>query len=88
MALQEIDWETAGQKAEQLYRERIRPTLTEADIGRFVVIDVVNWEYEIDDEDLAATMRLEARNSNCRTYAVRVGYTAAYSIGWHEEPKL
>ena len=74
---------------EKIYREHIRPTLTEADIGKFVHIDVNSGEYEIDDDDLAADDRLHARRPDASGYIMRVGYSAAYFMGGHyEEPKL
>ena len=75
--------------AETLYRERIRPTLTDADIGRFIIIDVNSGEYEIDDDDAQASYRLHRRLPDAFGYGIRVGYTAAYFFGgYHEEPKL
>ena len=75
--------------AEALYRERIRPTLTDADIGRFIIIDVNSGEYEIDDDDAQASRRLHLRMPGAFGYGIRVGYTAAYFFGGcHEEPNL
>ena len=75
--------------AETLYREHIRPTLTDADIGRFIIIDVNSGEYEIDDDDAQASHRLHRRLPDAFGYGIRVGYTAAYFFGgYHEEPKL
>ena len=74
---------------EKIYREKIRPTLTEADIGKFVHIDVNSGEYEIDDDDITGDKKLCARVSEPRIYGMRVGYSAAYFMGGHyEEPRL
>ena len=62
--------------------------MTKADIGRFVVIDVNSGEYEIAGKDVEATLRLRERVPDAYTYAIRVGYSAAYFFGWHEDPKL
>ena len=75
--------------AETLYRERIRPTLTDSDIGKFVIIDTNSGEYEIDRDDLAASHRLHSRLPDAFGYIMRVGYSAAYFFGgYYEEPKL
>ena len=71
-----------------IYRKQIRPLMTEADIGKYVIVDVLTGEYEIDEKDLPATRRLKRRLPGARTHAVRVGYSAAYFLGWHEEPQL
>ena len=74
---------------EKIYREKIRPTLTEADIGKFVHIDVNSGEYEIDDDDVTGDIKLSERVPGARIFGMRVGYSAAYFMGGHyEEPKL
>ena len=74
---------------EKIYREKIRPTLTEADIGKFVHIDVNTGEYEIDDDDVEGEIRLVERVPDARIHGIRIGYTAAYFFdGYYEEPKL
>ena len=74
---------------EKIYREKIRPTLTEADIGKFVHIDVNSGEYEIDDDDISGDANLCERIHDATIYGMRVGYSAAYFMGGHyEEPKL
>ena len=73
---------------EKIYQEKIRPTLNESDIGKFVHIDVNTGEYEIDDDDIQGEIILLARVPNARIHGIRIGYTAAYFFGWHEEPKL
>ena len=84
-----IDWDEAEKFAEAVYQEKIRPTLTEADIGKFVIIDVNSGDYEIDENDAAASHRLHDRLPNSRGFGMRVGYSAAYFFGgYYEEPKL
>ena len=75
---------------ETIYRERIRPTLTEADIGRFVTIDINSGDYEIDDDDdLTGGLKLRARTPGSYYYGLRVGYAAAeFFDGCSEEPNL
>ena len=74
---------------EEIYQESIRPTLSEADIGKFVHIDVNSGEYEIDDDDIQGEIRLVERVPDARIHGIRIGYTAAYFFdGYYEEPKL
>ncbi|MCY3657233.1 MAG: hypothetical protein F4X80_10165 [Chloroflexi bacterium] len=59
--------------------EKIKPRLGDLDKGTFVVIDIESGDYEIDAEDIKATMRLRERRPSAVTWAARVGYRAAYS---------
>ena len=76
-------------RGEKIYREQIRPTLTEADIGKFVTIDINSGDYEIDADDISGGLALRARTPGSCYYGLRVGYSVAESFdGCYEEPKL
>ena len=77
-----------GVAAKKIYQEKIRPLMTEDDIGKFVSIDVNSGEYEIDEDASEARKRLRQRRPDSLRFGMRVGYSAAYFFGWHEEPKL
>ena len=63
--------------------------MTEADIGKFVIIDINSGEYEIDSDDAQASYRLHKRMPESFGYCIRVGYSAAYFFGgYYEEPRL
>ena len=72
----------------QIYQDQIRPLMTEADIGKFVIVDVNSGEYEIDESAVKASKRLRQRMPDSLRFGMRVGYSAAYFFGWHEEPQL
>ncbi len=71
-----------------IYRLKIRPLMTEKDIGKYVIVDVYSGEYEMDEDSVKADHGLKARVPDACGYIMRVGYSAAYFIGWHEEPEL
>lgn len=71
-----------------IYRQKIRPLMTEKDIGRFVYVDVYSGEYEIAESMLDATHKLRKRIPETCGYMIRVGYSAPVFFGWHEEPEL
>ena len=76
-------------RGETIYRERIRPTLTDSDIGKFVIIDINSGDYEIDDDDITGDLLLTQRRPDAFCYGRRVGYTAAYFLGgYYEDPEL
>ena len=68
-------------RGQALYEENIRSRVEATERGKFVVIDVNSGDYEIDPDDAVATARLMAKRPSAITYAVRVGYPAAYRMG-------
>ena len=68
-------------RGEAIYEEHIRRLIEDSQRGSFVVIDIETGDYEVDKEDVSATLRLLARHPGAVTYAVRIGYRAAYSLG-------
>lgn len=68
-----------AEKAEQIYEEQIRPELKPEDKGKFVVIDTVSGDYELDEKDVAATSRLlERHEDGSKFFHIRVGHRTAY----------
>ena len=65
-----------------IYRDHIKELVKHTHKGKLVIIDVKSGDYEIDDDDITAVLRLRERQPNAITYAVRVGYRAVYSFGW------
>jgi hypothetical protein len=68
-------------RGEEIYRQ-IRDSVDAGNQGKFVVIDVENGDYEVDEEDVNATLRLWARRPGAITYGIRIGYPAAYTLGF------
>ena len=50
-------------QGKKIYREKIRPLMTESDIGKYVIIDVYSGDYEIDEWRVEADLRLRARGA-------------------------
>lgn len=48
-------------RGKKIYREKIRPLMTESDIGKYVIVDVYSGDYEIDEWRVEADIRLRAR---------------------------
>ncbi|MCY4415760.1 MAG: hypothetical protein OXE87_05560 [Chloroflexi bacterium] len=72
-----------------IYRQNIRPLMTEKDIGKYVIVDVYNGAYEIDENSVEADMRLRKRQPDACGLIMKVGYSVAYfSGGYTEEPEL
>jgi hypothetical protein len=57
----------------EIYDRRVRPALRPEDDGKFIAIDVVSGDYEIDEDDYAAVMRLKSRRPLADGWLGQVG---------------
>ncbi|MBI3910689.1 MAG: hypothetical protein HY320_07125 [Armatimonadetes bacterium] len=73
--------EEIGHRGQELYDRVIRPQVEAGNKGKFLVLDIETGDYEIDEDDLAASERLLARRPGGKLYGVRIGYPVAYRIG-------
>lgn len=65
----------------EVFERCVRPKLRPDDNGKFVAVDILSGDYELDDDDYAVIMRLRARVPNADIWLTRAGYPAAYRIG-------
>ena len=65
--------------------EKMRTEMEANHWGKMVVIDVNTGDYEVDEDDLTATMRLFERRPNAVTWGELVGYPAPYYM-WGPVP--
>ena len=69
-----------GDKAYKLY-ERVRDDVETPDnIGKFIVMEVESGDYEIDEQGIESSHRLQARHPGAALYALRIGYKTAVSF--------
>jgi len=69
-----------GEKARKLY-ERLRPEVeTNDNIGKFIVMEVESGDYEIDEQGIESSHRLQSRHPDAVLYALRIGYKTAVSF--------
>jgi hypothetical protein len=73
--------EEIARLGQEIFERRVKPALKPGDDGKFVAIDTLTGEYEIDADDYTAVMRLHGRNPGAEAWLVRVGYPAAYKLG-------
>jgi hypothetical protein len=64
----------------EVFERRVRPMLQPDDDGKFVALDVLTGDYEVDEDDYAAVSWLRARNPSAEVWLGRVGQPAAYRI--------
>jgi hypothetical protein len=73
--------EELAQLGGEVFDRRVRPSLRPEDDGKFVAVDVVSGEYEVDADDYAAVTRLRARVPAADVWLVRAGSRATCRIG-------
>ena len=69
-----------ARRGTDVYERLVKPKLRPADNGKFVAVDINTGEYEIDEDDCAAMMRLEDRVPNAQIWMERAGSPTAYQI--------
>jgi hypothetical protein len=75
--------EEFAQRGDEIYERDVRPRIEAGDEGKFVVIDIDTGAYELDKDELAASDRLVARNSEAQLWVMRVGSRYARRFGHH-----
>ena len=68
-------------RGEKIYEEQIKTLVEPQETGKFIVIDIESGDYEIDEEMLAASDRLQERRPDSVQFGGMVGYESAYRIG-------
>lgn len=81
MPRDEYSREEVATRGEAIYEQDIRPKVGAENKGKYLVLDIETGEYEIDQDDLAATKRVTERCPNAVLYGLRIGYPAAYRLG-------
>jgi hypothetical protein len=66
---------------EEKYHREIRDKVLPQHRGKFLTLDILSGDYEIDQDDLSGEKRLRTRHPDGVFYGVRIGYTSAYAVG-------
>lgn len=64
-----------------VYEMQVRPHLTAEDDGKFAAVDIESGVYEIDEDELEACDRLNARVPHAQIWLVRVGSHYVHRFG-------
>ena len=77
MSLQEL-----GRQGNDLYEREIRQRVEiPENIGKLVSIDVHSGDFEVGEDVLDMTDRLQSRHTNAEIWTKRIGFNAVYAIG-------
>jgi hypothetical protein len=72
----------------EIFDRQVRPILGPEDDGKFVAMDIGTGDYELDEDDYAAVMRLRARRPSSEVWLGRVGQPAAYLFASRRRTKV
>ena len=64
----------------QIFDQQVQPALKPTDNGKFVAIDVDVGDYEIDEDDYTAVLRLKSRSPDAEVWLARAGFPTTYQM--------
>ena len=73
--------EEFARRGDDLYDRVVKPEVEPAHIGKMVAIDIETGEWEVDENEIDACRRLEARRPDAQIWIVRVGSRFACHLG-------
>ena len=72
--------EEIARRGTEVYDREVQPKLVPEDKGKFVAVDIGTGDYELDNDDYTAVMRLRTRRPSAEIWLGRVGEPAAHRI--------
>ena len=63
-----------AQRAKAIYERDIQQDILPEDMGKYLVIDLETGEYEMDTDDVAASMRAYHKKPVAECYCIRLGH--------------
>jgi hypothetical protein len=69
------------ERGKAIYENDLKNRLESQNFGKFLVIDIESGEYEIDEDDIAASRRAMKKNPAGIRFGMRIGYATSGTIG-------
>ena len=76
-----IDRQALARRGQEYYDRFLRAELDPEHKGKYLVLDVDSGDYELDNDEMAASDRARAKHPDRIFYILRVGCRAAVYIG-------
>ncbi|MBG1265008.1 hypothetical protein [Nostoc sp. WHI] len=77
-----LNGEEITRRGKELYEKSIRLQVqTTENIGKIISINVETGEYEIGDDLIVTSRRLQAKQTDAAIWAERIGFNAVYAVG-------
>jgi hypothetical protein len=74
--------EEIARRGQELYETVIRTQVeTPENIGKIIAIDVETGNYEIGDDLIVVSLRLQAKCPDAIMWSERIGFNAVYAVG-------
>jgi hypothetical protein len=71
-----------ARRGKEIYEQTIRPRVElDENIGKFLIVDIETGDYEMDNDEFAASRRAHARHPEGAFFGLRVGYRTSGTIG-------
>ena len=68
-------------RGQEIYEQQLRAKLEPQNIGKFLVIDIETGEYEMDEDDLVASLRASRKKPSGARFGMRIGSPTSGTIG-------
>lgn len=82
MTRSKLSSEEIAQRGKDIYENSIRNSVDiKENLGKLVSIDVETGEYEIGDDLVITSHRLQVKHSNAAIWTERIGFNAVYAVG-------
>jgi hypothetical protein len=81
-----IESAEVARRGDEIYDRDIRALVEPLYDGKFLVLDVLSGDYEIDDDDYEAHLRSEAKHPDGVRFLIRIGYPAAFFFAGASRP--
>ncbi|WP_159787264.1 hypothetical protein [Sodalinema gerasimenkoae] len=65
--------EEFARRGDEIYESQVRSQVEEGNHGKIVAIDIETGAFEVDESEVAACNRLEARYPDAQIWIIRVG---------------
>ena len=65
--------EEFAKRGDEIYETQVRSQVEEGNHGRIVAIDLETGDFEVDQSEIVACDRLEARHPDAQIWIVRIG---------------
>ncbi len=71
-----------ARRGKELYERSIRTKVeTEENIGKIISINVETGDYEIGDDLVETSLRLQSKQTDAALWGERIGFDAVYAVG-------
>jgi hypothetical protein len=77
-----LSGEEITRRGKELYRSTIQTQVeTTVNIGKIISINIETGEYEIGDDLLTTSRRLQSKQPDAAIWTERIGFNAVYAVG-------